>query len=175
MNIVFRASDRFLEDVRSDLVRPHPFAHERVGFVAARAAAGQENLVIIATEYFPVRDNDYINDQTMGAVLGQEALRRALEVALLKPFGMFHVHMHMLPGRLWFSTVDLREQQRFVPDFPKVQPKLPHGALVLSPTAMAGRVWISPSGFQPITEFNVIGRHMKVTHAAKDGSTDFFA
>lgn len=175
MNIVFRVSETLLADVRADLVRPHPFAHERVGFIAARAAAGHEKLVIIATEYFPVPDHEYVHDQTMGAVLGQEALRKALEVALLKPVGMFHVHMHTLPSRLWFSTIDLREQQRFVPDFFKVQSKLPHGAIVLSPTAIAGRAWLARDTAWPITEFNIVGSRVKITHTASDGSTDFFA
>jgi hypothetical protein len=68
-----------------------------------RAAQGQDHLVLLAQNYFPVADMDYLPDDTVGAMKGAEALRKALEIALLNPVGMFHVHIHMLGRRLWFS------------------------------------------------------------------------
>jgi hypothetical protein len=41
MNIRFKITSALLATVRIDLRRPHPFAHERVGFVAAGLAAAQ--------------------------------------------------------------------------------------------------------------------------------------
>src|SRR5437660_5723305 len=114
MRILFRATEHFLADVRSDLMRPHRFAHERVGFISVRAAQAQNHLVLLAQNYFPVADADYLPDPTVGAMMGPEALRKALEIALLNPVGMFHVHMHMLGRRLWFSPTDLSEQLRYV-------------------------------------------------------------
>ena len=94
---------------------------------------------------------------------------------MLNPVGVFHVHMHEFPGRLWFSRVDLREQLKYVPDFFKVRPGMPHGAIVLSPHSAAGRVWLGPEEIVHIDEFNVVGARMKITRSSNDGSTDFYA
>jgi hypothetical protein len=174
MNILFRATEPFMTRVRRDLIRPHRFAHERVGFITARAAAGRDHLVLIAEGYHPVADEEYVRDPMVGARIGQEALRKALNLALLNPVSVFHIHMHLLPERLlWFSRIDLSEQLNFVPDFFKVRPNMPHGALVLSPNSEAGRVWINARDILPIAEFNTVGSRLKVTRAARDGSTDY--
>lgn len=100
MKTIFRATDRFLEDVRRDLSRPHPFAAERVGFISVRATnAGDDALVLLAADYHPLADDEYVDDSTVGAMMGQEAIRKALEVALLRSVGMIHVHMHEHHGR----------------------------------------------------------------------------
>jgi len=173
MSVVFRSTDAFMARVRADLSRPHPFAYERVGFITIRAASSNGGLLLLAQEYFPVADNEYVRDSSVGAMLGQEAFRKALEIALLSRVGVLHVHQHELGKRLWFSTIDLREQLRFVPDFFKVCPHMPHGALVLSPYSAAGRVWLGPSEIRRITEFNSIGAQVRVWPSAKDGSTGF--
>lgn len=174
MSVLFRATEQFMASVRHDLMRPHRFAHERVGFVTVKVAAGAENLVLLAQDYFPVADSEYVDDPTFGAMIGQEALRKALDLALLNPVGVFHVHMHLLSQqRLWFSAIDLSEQRNFVPDFFKVRPTMPHGALVLSPQSAAGLVWRNASDVQPISEFNTVGAQLKIIAAALDGSTDY--
>lgn len=174
MKVEFRATENFLGNVRTDLERPHAFADERVGFISVRAAQGADHLVLLAEGYHPVADRDYVQDQTVGAMMGPEAIRKALEVALLKQVGMFHVHMHFHPGRLWFSRIDLREQPKFVPDFFKVCPKMPHGALVLSRQSAAGRVWLGRDNVTAISEFTSVGAPTKVIRPARDGSTDFY-
>lgn len=174
MKVLFRATEPFMTMVRRDLQRPHRFAHERIGFISVRAAAGAAHLVLLAEGYYPVADEDYVDDPRVGARIGQEALRKALNLALLSPVGMFHVHMHLLPARLWFSRLDLAEQLSFVPDFFKVRPDLPHGALVLSPQSMAGRAWRNGRDVQPIAEFNTVGAQLDLIRAAPDGSTGFF-
>ena len=174
MRTVFRATENFFGDVRNDLMRPHPFAEERVGFITVRSAGDTETLVMIAEEYHPLRDEDYLNDPAVGAMMGQEALRRALEIALLHRVGVFHVHMHLFPARrLWFSQTDLSEQLKFVPDFFKVRGEMPHGALVLSRTSEAGRVWLGPKDVRQINEFNVVGPRMRISRSKHDGSVDF--
>jgi hypothetical protein len=174
MSILFRTTEPFIAHIRRDLLRPHAFAHERIGFITVRAAQGRDHIVLLAENYHPVADEDYLDDPLVGARIGQEALRKALNLALLNPVGIFHVHMHLFPERLWFSRIDLAEQLNFVPDFFKVRPTMPHGALVLSPDSMAGRVWLTPRDILPINEFNSVGARVKVTTAAQDGSTDFY-
>lgn len=172
--MTFRATGAFLSRVRDDLERPHAFAYERVGFIAARAAGGAEGLVLIAEGYFPVADQDYLRDPNIGALIGPEALRKALELALLKGVGVFHVHMHGLSPRLWFSAVDLSEQAKFVPDFFTVCPQMPHGAIVLNAKTAAGRVWLAADHVVKIDEFESVGPRTIINHAADDGSTGFY-
>lgn len=174
MSVLFRSTEGFMERVRSDLMRPHPFAHERVGFITTRAARGLDHLVVFAEDYYPVADEDYLPSEAVGAMMGSEALRKALELALLKPVGVFHVHMHLLGRRLWFSPIDLREQVKYIPDFFKVRRNMPHGAIVLSPQSAAGRAWLSPDQIVPIDEFNVVGAKLQVVRSSEDGSTDFY-
>ncbi|MDE5442527.1 hypothetical protein GWG65_13925 [Bradyrhizobium sp. CSA207] len=177
MKILFRATGDFMAAVRRDLSRRHPFAHERVGFITARAAQGHDHLVVLAEDYHPVADNDYVPDPSVGAMIGQEALRKALELALLKPVGVFHVHLHGLPAgrRLWFSPIDLREQVKFVPDFFKVRRNMPHGAIVLSPYSAAGRVWLRPDEIVNFSEFVEVDAQVSIRKSSQDGSTDFYA
>ncbi len=174
MTIIFRASDQFMSDVRRDLVRAHPYADERVGFITVRASHARNAILVLAEDYSPVVDSDYVYDTSVGAMIGQEAFRKALEIALLRKVGIFHVHMHLFPARLWFSRTDLREQEKFVPDFFKVRPEMPHGALVLSPYTAAGRVWLAKDRIENFSEFNVIGRQVKISRAAANGSADFY-
>jgi len=174
MTIIYRSTDQLMAEVRRDLVRKHPFAEERVGFISVKAAQTQDGLLLIADNYFPVADNDYLYDDTVGAMMGAEALRKALNIALLNQVGIIHVHMHLYPGRLWFSRTDLREQLKFVPDFFKVRRNMPHGAMVLSPFTAAGRMWLAPDIIERIAEFNTVGSHLKVSRSADDGSADFY-
>lgn len=175
MDIIYRASDAFMADVRRDLVRAHPFAEERVGFISVKCAETNGGLLLLAENYFPVADSDYVYAPSVGAMMGQEAIRKALDIALLHSVGMIHVHMHLFPGRLWFSPVDLREQVKFIPDFFKVRRNMPHGAIVLSPFTCAGRVWLEPNRVERIDEFNTVGTRVRVSKSANDGSVDFYA
>jgi hypothetical protein len=164
MKLLFRSTCDFMARVRADLRRPHPFAYERVGFIGASAAWGKDLLVLLADSYHPVADEDYVDDQTVGAMMGSEAIRKALEIALLarSPVGMFHVHLHDFPGAPRFSRIDLREQERFIPDFFSARSDVPHGALVLSPTSITGRAWLSRDSVVPIAEFNELGNRLRI-------------
>lgn len=175
MNTIFRAPGQFLKEVRRDLTRPHRFAAERVGFISVRAAKTARNIVLLAEGYYPLADDDYINDPTVGAMMSQEAIRKALNVALLQSVGMFHVHMHEHGGRPKFSRTDLREQMKFVPDFFKVCRSLPHGAIVLSHDRAAGRVWFNSTAVADIFEFNIVDSPMNVDILNSNGSVDTFA
>jgi hypothetical protein len=173
MKVLFRATDRFLHDVRRDLARPHLFAAERVGFISIRAATARRTLLLFPEDYYPVADDDYIDDPTVGAMMGQEAIRKALNVALLQPVGMLHVHMHEHRGRPSFSYVDLREQLQFVPDFFKVRREMPHGAIVLSHDRAVGRLWPDPETIIGISEFNTVGPHMTIDTVPPERNVEF--
>ena len=158
MKVRFKITTALLTAIRSDLRRPHPFAHERVGFIAAGLSAFGDGLLVLAREYRPVAEDEYLHDPTVGAMMGPAAIRNALQWALQDGVAMFHVHTHGGIGIPDFSGIDLRENAKFVSDFFKVAPRCAHGAIVLSDTAGHGLVWFGHS--QPnyfITSFIEVG------------------
>ena len=95
MRVLFKITSSLLEIVRGDLLRPHAFAFERVGFLSCRFADLKPfGLIILACDYLSVADGDYVKDSTVGAMMGSEAIRKALQFAYKNDVGMFHVHMH---------------------------------------------------------------------------------
>ena len=158
MKVRFKITSELLTAIRSDLRRPHPFARERVGFISAGLSAAGADLLVLAREYRPVADAEYLNDPTVGAMMGPDAIRNALQWALRDGVAMFHVHSHGGQGIPGFSRIDLRENAKFVPDFFKVAPQCAHGAIVLSDNAANGLVWFGlsrPRDF--ITSFVEVG------------------
>jgi hypothetical protein len=165
MNVLFKLSTPMLESIRTDLRRPHHFAAERVGFLTCGAGAlASAGIVILAGEYLSVPDEDYLDDPRYGALLGERAWRRILQHAFNRPVGCFHVHVHDVRGRVAFSSVDLREQAAFVPDFFNVQPGMPHGAIVIGQDDLVGRCWL-PGEAAPrvINEFTIIGPGLRLS------------
>lgn len=158
MSIIFRARADLLRRIRMDLLRPHAFAHERVGFIVCRPGSlTDDGLVIIAADYVPVADEDYVDmprlgDLKVGATMGPAAMRKALQLAYNQggcDLSMFHVHMHNHAGMPGFGRVDDLESRRFVPDFFNIAPSVPHGALVLSQDMAFGMCWTKP-GTEPV-------------------------
>ena len=94
LRIRFKVTTALLTAIRTDLQRVHPFAYERVGFVSAGLSAGDGELLVLAREYQPVADDDYLRDPTVGAMMGPHAIRRALQWALRGGVSLFHVHTH---------------------------------------------------------------------------------
>jgi hypothetical protein len=164
MNVVFRISRDLLKIVQRDLVRPHRFASERVGFLACRPGAlGHDEVVILAQRFNSIADEDYVESDLVGAMMGSAAIRKALQIAHSDRMSMFHVHMHEHFGRPSFSSVDLRESAMFVPDFWHVSPLHPHGALVLSKDSAMGLCWYPEVRHPlPIGEIVVVGTPMEV-------------
>lgn len=158
MKIRLKITTGLLTAIRSDLRRPHPFAKERVGFISAGLSAVGADLLVLAREYRTVADDEYLDDSTVGAMMGPDAIRNALQWALQDGVALFHVHTHGGPRIPSFSGIDLRESAKFVPDLFKVAPQCAHGALVLSDAAAHGLVWFGRSlPNQFIASFTEVG------------------
>lgn len=167
MKLHFRITRALLTTIRIDLRRPHPFAYERVGFISAGLSGTGADLLILAREYRTALDRDYLPDTTVGAMMGAEAIRKALQWAMQDRLAIFHVHTHGGTGLPDFSGIDLRENAKFVPDFLKVTPQCAHGAIVLSDDAARGQVWLAagqPS--VPVDTFAVVGAPIRTWRAA---------
>ena len=159
MKVRFKITTALLTAIRSDLRRPHPFAHERVGFISAGLSASGDDLLVLAHAYrprgrrrVPARPNSGRNDGS------RRPFATLCSVALQGGVAMFHVHTHGGNGIPGFSGIDLRENAKFVPDFFKVAPQCAHGAIVLSDTAAHGLIWFGraqPNEF--ITSFVEVG------------------
>jgi hypothetical protein len=159
MKIDVRLSRKLLQDVFADLARPHPFASERVGFLACKLAEIKpRSVLVLPSRYLKVEDEDYLNDAGVGAMMGPAAIRKALQFAYNNNVAVFHVHMHDHYGRPWFSDIDLRETNNFIPDFWHVRPTFPHGALILSRNSLSGLCWM-PGRKKPlrVSGFNIVG------------------
>lgn len=144
MKIALKITGPMLDLVRRDLARPHFFAHERVGFLTAGAAAVPGGLLLLVRGYMPVADEDYEVAPGVGARIGSNAMRKAAQSAYRPASTLLHVHTHGGRGLPGFSGVDLKSGNEFVPGFFQSCPKMPHGLLVLSDTGATGLLWLEP-------------------------------
>jgi hypothetical protein len=163
MKITFKITHSLFKIICEDLHRPHPFAAERVGFIACRfGLLPQNHLLILAHDFLQVRDDNYINDCRYGALIGPKGFSKAFDFAFKNEVGIFHVHLHPQNGQPRFSAIDKREMTKFVPDFFNVRPHLPHGGLVFSFNSIAGQCWIRQNTHSiPINNFYIIGAPVK--------------
>lgn len=144
MSIYVKFTDQLVDQARNDLVRPHAFAWERVGFFTAGATVSPSgDLILLCRRYISVADEDYEANEDVGAQIGPEAMRKAAELAYNTKSALLHVHMHEGTGRPEFSRTDAMSGFEFVPGFFNVLPKMPHGLIVLNQTGARGLIWIA--------------------------------
>lgn len=154
MKVRVKIVGSLLDTARNDLARRHAFAHERVGFFAAGAAYDSEGIILLVRSYHPVADEDYEYAARVGARIGSNAMRRAVQEAYRPPSALLHVHTHGGWGKPGFSPVDLDSADEFVPGFFQAVPRMPHGLLVLSGDAATGKLWLDPGRPAiPVTDF----------------------
>ncbi len=145
MRAELKIAGRMLAEIRSDLKRPHTFAHERVGFLTAGIVAPPSGgLLLLSREYAPVDDEDYLDEPGVGAMIGSDGMRKGLQMAYRARSALLHVHTHGGRGIPRFSGIDIRESRKFVPSFFNAIPQSPHGAVVLSNDSASGLLWLGP-------------------------------
>ena len=144
MTVTIKILGRILDHMRIDLRRSHKFAHERIGFMTANLATNDDELIMMVRDYTPVADDDYERAAGVGAQIGSNAIRKALQSAYRPQSAFLHIHTHGGRGRPGFSGTDLRSGQEFVPSFFNTLPKMPHGLIVLSDDSVTGLLWYHP-------------------------------
>ena len=153
MRIEFRLTGDLYAEIIQDLARPHPFAAERVGFVAGRVGTLADNgRLILLTRYHSIPDDQYVDDPSVGARIGSEAITWAMQAAFHgRPSreGIFHIHMHGHRGETGMSGVDSREIPPLVPGFQSVGRQAAHGIVILSLDHGSGWVWL-PTCEEPL-------------------------
>ena len=158
MKVTLKIQAKLLDEMRVDLERHHEFAYERVGFLLAAATKTASGIVLVVQDYHSVADDDYERSQSVGAQIGSDAMRKAIQAAYRPSRSLLHVHTHHGRGTPCFSGVDLRSAEEFVPGFFNPIPKMPHGLVVLSDDSATGKVWLGPDGRQTsISKFIRVG------------------
>lgn len=159
MKVSLRLPRLLLKQIHEDLSRPHAFAYERVGFIACNVSELTDGFLLLGNDYKPVQDDHYVDDPNYGALMGPNAIRTALQYAYKHDVSMVHVHRHEHHGRPGFSRTDISENAKFVPDFFKVRPTRPHGAIVLSHDAVVGEAF-EPGTInrRPMDQISIVGR-----------------
>lgn len=163
MSARIRIPQKLYEDIQADLARSHAHAYERVGFLYCRRVAAIPNPILLAVEYQPVADANYIADSSVGARIGSMAIHDALQRALTLKASALHTHLHAHEGATSFSTVDLECLADLAPSFARLLPHEAHGGIVFSMDHATARIW-SPSlrRLVPVQGVSVIGRPVHV-------------
>ncbi len=149
MKVQIKLSGSLYAGIIRDLTRPHPFAAERVGFVFGRLGTLEDNdRLILLTRYHSIPDNQYLEDHTVCARIGSEALTWAMQSVYHGRSGregIFHIHLHGFRGEPGMSTVDRREIPKLMPGFQSVGREAAHGIIILSMDHGSGWVWLQDS------------------------------
>jgi hypothetical protein len=135
------------QDILNDLVRPHPFASERIGFVCARIGTlvGDDKL-LLCTGYHSIPDEQYVKDRSVGARIGPDAMTWAMQTVFLGRAGregIFHIHLHGHHGETGMSHTDRKEIPRMIPGFQSVGREAAHGIIILSLNHGTAWIWVS--------------------------------
>lgn len=130
------------KEVITDLMRPHEFAEERVGFLFGKFVPGTPGLVLLS-RYVPVPDEQYEPSEEYGALINSEAILTTMQ-SLRDRRGTFecafHVHVHGHKGPPRLSESDKRSLPKLIPGFQRMSPDAAHGILVFS--LNHGRAWV---------------------------------
>jgi hypothetical protein len=152
MKVQIKLTGALHAEILQDLMKPHPFAAERVGFVFGRLGSLSDGgRLVLLTRYRSIPDEQYVEDHSVGARIGSEALTWAMQAVYHgRPVreGIFHIHLHGHRGETGMSGTDQREIPRLVPGFQSVGREAGHGIIILSLDHGRGWVW-TPGSAEP--------------------------
>ncbi|MGO9262140.1 MAG: hypothetical protein ACLQU1_38440 [Bryobacteraceae bacterium] len=149
MRIEVKLTGALYDRIMHDLVRPHPFAAERVGFVFARVASlADQGKLILLDRYHSIPDEQYVDDPAVGARIGGETITWAMQAVYYGRAaceGIFHIHLHAHNGETGMSNVDRDEIPKLIPGFQSVGREAAHGIIILSRDHGSAWVWLPGS------------------------------
>lgn len=157
--ITLRVTEKILHMAVRDLSRPHQLAWERVGFLFFRSGRLNDGkFLLLGSEYMAVKDEDYIDDITVGARINSNPIRSALQKIMDGQVGCFHVHRHAHEGKPEFSDTDMQDLNLLIPSFQSVGKKSFHGAIIFSNDS-ACAVALYPEGkyLERVGEISIVG------------------
>jgi hypothetical protein len=159
MRTIIRLSRELDNIMRKDLLRQHPFAAERIGFIGGvHSFLGENKYLIILKEYIAIADDNYIEDNTVGARINGNAIRSAMQHIIDTKQDMFHVHMHPFKHFPSMSYTDNKEIPPIIKNFRNVCANSINGILILSYTHYNAYInYPQMSDLIPTTEIKVVG------------------
>ncbi|MGC4101103.1 ThiF family adenylyltransferase [Ferruginibacter sp.] len=161
--IKVRIPKAIYEQAFRDLLRPHEFAFERIGFFCSKSKRlKNETILITITKYLIIDDKNYIEDGSVGARINSAAIRSAMQSALDSSSGIFHVHMHDHTGKPGLSYTDRKEIPDVIDSFYNVVPNQAHGLIILSQNSAIAEVKLHEKRHRIIPEsISIVGYPMK--------------
>jgi len=121
------------QQMLNDLRRSHDFAYERVGFLFTKSKKLNKNEILVtASEYIPVEDENYIKDRSVGAKINSFAIEKAMQEILDRNSGCFHVHLHNHSGTPSPSFTDMKSLPGLIKSFSNYSTEQVNGMLILS-------------------------------------------
>lgn len=163
--VILKISTEIYSGILNDLLRPHKYANERVGFLFSRSKKiWNGDYLVYLTEYKALDDEDYIDDPRFGSKFGSKPINDSISYGLERDMGVFHVHMHELSGGLpEFSDIDLKHLPPIFESCHRIIKNQVHGMLLLGSEGLNAQVWIPERrGFIKADQINVVGSPMKV-------------
>lgn len=159
MNVKIRLTKKLFDEMKQDLLRPHEFAAERVGFITAKIGnKSAESPLVLLSGYHPVSDAEYIDDPYVGARINSAAIRNAMQTVLDTESGAFHVHLHNHRGKPRFSSTDKNEIPNIVAGLRVAGPNQPHGMFLLSQDNCFAQIWMpEKTAFVIASKITVVG------------------
>jgi hypothetical protein len=161
--LILRVTAELRRQVLEDLKRPHAHAWERVGFLYTRSKwLDDRTLVIIATAYEPVADAHYLKDDTVGAKIGADAIRNAMQKIVSNKTGCFHVHLHGHSGKPTPSGTDTGSLPGVVQSLANIAGEQVTGYIVLSLDAFFTAIHLpGRKGLHKADQVSVVGFPME--------------
>jgi hypothetical protein len=161
--IHFRIPASLRQQMIADLKRKHEFAYERVGLLYTRSVqAGPDMTLIVAFDYVPVDDGDYIEDHSVGAKIGSDAIRKGMQYIYENKCGCFHVHLHDGNGRPSPSYTDQKELPAVANSFANISGNQMNGILILSENSFFAIASQDKTGhLHEVTQVSVVGYPMQ--------------
>ncbi|WP_199913405.1 HesA/MoeB/ThiF family protein [Flagellimonas amoyensis] len=151
--IKFKLPKQLRKEIVKDLERDHDHAYERVGFILTRLCVTQTQELIIAYKFCPVADEDYVQDESVGARINSLAIRKIMQTALTEKCGVFHVHIHAHSGKPYESLSDAEGIPPMMESISRINSKEKHGYLILSKNSAFCNVY--SSDYQCFIEPNI--------------------
>lgn len=162
----FKLTAALYRETLADLLRPHPFAKERNGFLLGRTSdLGCGRILVLLAQYKAIPDGHYVQDESVGARIGREAITSAMQdVYEGRPvrLGIFHVHLHLHKGQPGMSGIDRHELPALLPGFQSVGRDATHGVIILSSDHASA--WIHRTGGDLVraSSISIIGSPISV-------------
>lgn len=142
IDITIKIPSVLLNQIKKDLIRPHEFASERIGFINSKFKTFENGkIIILLNDYHVIDDDCYIDDSSVGARINSDAIRMGMQSIINNESGCFHVHYHEFSIESpEFSTTDFIDNPEIVKSFSNVNKNKAHGMIVIGNNGLNAQV-----------------------------------